>query len=92
MIEDETLANQSCEQMLGTKLWKLLWLKTEKNKKLTKTAPNMLWAYRSIAKLGGWKDTKRTGRASVKVLWEGWSLLETIFEGYDFAISIDEKI
>ena len=92
MIEDETLANQSCEQMLGTKLWKLLWLKTEKEKKLTKTAPNMLWAYRSIAKLGGWKDTKRTGRASVKVLWEGWSLLGTMFEGYDLAISIDEKI
>ncbi|PSV78723.1 IS4 family transposase, partial [Photobacterium leiognathi] len=41
--------------------------------------------YKSIARLGGWKDTKRTGRASVKTLWQGWFRLQTILEGYELA-------
>ncbi|KZN44159.1 hypothetical protein N482_17320 [Pseudoalteromonas luteoviolacea NCIMB 1942] len=45
--------------------WKLLWLKRIKTK-LPDSAPDMKWAYQELAKLGGWKNTKRTGRASVK--------------------------
>ncbi|MBD6989830.1 IS4 family transposase, partial [Vibrio parahaemolyticus] len=51
--------------------------------------PDMGWAYKNLAKLGGWKDTKRTGRASIKVLWEGWFKLQTILEGYELAMSLD---
>ena len=52
--------NASCEQILSAKAWKLLWLKRIKTA-LPDRAPNMSWAYQELAKLGGWKDTKRTG-------------------------------
>jgi hypothetical protein len=53
------------------------------------SAPSLKWAYTELAKLGGWKDTKRTGRASVKVIWQGWFKLQTILEGYELAMSLD---
>ncbi|MBJ2149171.1 IS4 family transposase, partial [Vibrio sp. IB15] len=46
--------------------------------------------YKGIARLGGWKDSKRTGRASIKVLWQGWFRLQTILEGYELAKSLDQ--
>lgn len=78
----------SCEKVLSPKAWKLLWLKRV-NKTLPDSAPSMEWAYTELAKLGGWKDTKRTGRASVKVIWQGWFKLQTILEGYELAMSLD---
>ena len=62
--------NPSCEQVLSGKTLKLLWLKRVKTT-LPDTAPNMIWAYEELARLGGWKDTKRTGHASIKVLMQG---------------------
>lgn len=78
----------SCEHLLSNRAWKLLWLKLESNS-LPQRAPDTLWAYKALAKLGGWKDTKRTGRASVQVLWEGWFKLQTILEGYELAMSLN---
>ena len=83
--------NSSCEQVLSTKAWKLLWLKRIKAK-LPDNAPDMKWAYQELARLGGWKDTKRTGRASVKVLWQGWLKLQTILEGYELAKSLESDL
>ncbi|MEW6990703.1 IS4 family transposase [Colwelliaceae bacterium 6441] len=83
--------NSSCEQILSSKAWKLLWLKRIKTK-LPDSAPDMKWAYQELAKLGGWKDTKRTGRASVKVLWQGWLKLQAILEGYDLAKSLESDL
>ncbi|PHY64201.1 hypothetical protein CS023_07715 [Shewanella xiamenensis] len=54
-------------------------------------APDMQWAYERLARLGGWKDTKRTGRACVEVLWEGWFRLQTILEGYELAMSLNHE-
>ncbi|KZX00569.1 group II intron-encoding maturase, partial [Pseudoalteromonas luteoviolacea] len=45
-----------------------------------------------IAQKGGWKDTKRTGRASVKVIWQGWLKLQAILEGYDLAKSLESDL
>ncbi|AQS40357.1 hypothetical protein Sps_05288 [Shewanella psychrophila] len=78
----------SCEQVLSTKAWKLLWLKRV-GSELPKEAPNMGWAYQELARLGGWKDTKRTGKASVKVIWQGWLKLQTTLEGYELAMSLE---
>ena len=83
--------NLNCEYVLSTKAWKLLWLKSVKTN-LPTTTPNMLWAYQELAKLGGWKDTKRTGRASVKVLWQGWLKLQAILEGYELAKSLESDL
>ncbi|NUJ40294.1 hypothetical protein HUS62_17635 [Pseudoalteromonas sp. 0303] len=81
----------SCEQLLSPKAWKLLWLKRIKTP-LPETTPNMSWAYEELAKLGGWKDTKRTGCASVSVLWQGWLKLQAILEGYDLAKSLESDL
>ncbi|WP_199611113.1 IS4 family transposase [Flocculibacter collagenilyticus] len=81
----------SCEQVLSPTAWKLLWLKRMKSQ-LPDSVPNMSWAYQELAKLGGWKDTKRTGRASVKVLWQGWFKLQTILEGYELAKSLESNL
>lgn len=88
---NEQSENTSCEQVLSPKAWKLLWLKQIKTK-LPATTPNMSWAYQELAKLGGWKDTKRTGKASVKVLWQGWLKLQAILEGYDLAKSLETNL
>ncbi len=90
MNESKELSSSCCERVLKGKAWKLMWLKLEK-KKLPKEAPNISWAYKSIARLGGWKDTKRTGRASVKTLWQGWFRLQTILEGYELAKSLEHN-
>lgn len=81
----------NCEQILSSKSWKLLWLKRIKAP-LPKDIPSMKWAYEELAKLGGWKDTKRTGRASVKVIWQGWFKLQTILEGYELAKAIEADL
>lgn len=83
--------NVNCEQILSSKAWKLLWLKRIKTQ-LPNDVPSMKWAYEELAKLGGWKDTKRTGRASVKVIWQGWFKLQTILEGYDMAKSLESDL
>jgi hypothetical protein len=90
MKEEGSGAAQSCERVLSPTSWKLLWLKREKMA-LPAAPPDMGWAYRSLAVLGGWKDTKRTGRASISVLWQGWFKLQTILEGYELAMSLDRE-
>lgn len=86
--EEPSAQEQGCEAVLGATGWKLLWRKLEK-KPLPGKAPDMGWAYRSLATLGGWKNTKRTGRASIAALWEGWFRLQTLLEGYELALSLE---
>ncbi|CAG22782.1 IS4-like element ISPpr3 family transposase [Photobacterium profundum] len=79
---------ESCESVLSPIGWKLLWLKRE-NKPLPNEVPSIRWAYLALAKLGGWNDSKRTGRAGWPVLWDGWFKLQTIIEGYHLAQSLE---
>ena len=87
----EEKQNESCEQVLSPVEWKLLWVKQE-GKELPKKAPNLKWAYLSLAKMGHWHDSKRTGRAGWIVIWEGWFKLQDIVEGYRLAKSLDQEI
>ena len=68
LMEIQTWQGQedvSCEERLQEQ--KLLWLCP---------AVSAGWAYRAVAKLGGWYDTKRTGRAGPKALRQGLEKLE----------------
>ncbi|WP_254693731.1 hypothetical protein [Shewanella sp. MEBiC00475] len=47
-----------------------------------KGAQSLKWSYQSIAKLGGFTDTKPTGIASWTAVWEGWSTLQSHVVGY----------
>lgn len=81
--------SESCESVLSPLSWKLLWMKRE-SKPLPSEAPSMHWAYVNLAKLAGWQDSKRTGRAGWPTLWEGWFKLQTILEGYQLAKSLEQ--
>ena len=61
--------------------WRCLWLSTEKGP-LPKHKPSAQWAYRAVAKLGGWYDSKRTGRAGWQTLWDGWTKLQIRLQGW----------
>ena len=90
-LQDERGSLVSCESLFTPLEWKILWRKVEK-KKLPVKAPSMRWFYLSLGKLGGWKDTKRTGRVGWEVLWEGWFVLQSILEGYVLALSLEHDL
>jgi hypothetical protein len=75
----------TCEKVLSKDEWKVLWASTEHSKPLPKTAPSARWAFYAIAKLGGFADTKRTGRPSWDTVWHGWFRLQERLEGYQLS-------
>lgn len=82
----------SAEAYFSPIQWKVLWLTEQKLWKKTKrrkppgTAPTMQWAHMTLAKLGGFKDSKRTGRPGWDPLWDGYLDLEARVEGFKLAL------
>jgi len=70
-----------CSDILEPVQWRILWATTEK-KKPPHNAPSQQWAYYALAKLGGWLDTKGTGRVGWEALWRGWFRLTDRVEAY----------
>lgn len=85
----EQAKSVSCESVLSPLAWKILWLKTEKTQP-PKQAPSVHWAYLRLGKLAGWNDSKRTGIVGWERLWEGWFKLQTILDGYQLALSLEQ--
>jgi hypothetical protein len=84
-----TLAEQEkipCNILLSDIEWKILWKAIEK-KEFPKIVPSAAWAYKAIAKLGGWSDSKRIGKASWSTVWKGVFRLRERVEGYLVAVS-----
>lgn len=77
-------AELPCTRVLGDEEWKVLWSSTVKRRPPSKP-PNLAWAYRALAKLGGFLDTKRSGVASWATLWDGWYLLNERMQGFRLA-------
>lgn len=75
-------SEQSCQSLLEPMEWKILWMSTEKKRPLPEVPPSARWAYLAIARLGGFADTKRTGRPGWDALWEGWFRLQERLQGY----------
>lgn len=73
-----------CDEVLEEVEWQVLWLSREKTP-LPKVPPSLRWAYESVAKMGGWIDTKRTGRAGWMALWDGWFILQQRVDGVRLA-------
>lgn len=89
-VSEET-QNESCESVLSPVEWKLLWVKQE-GKAPPESPPTLKWACLSLAKLGRWYDSKRTGRPGWIVIWDGWFRLQEMVEGYKLAMSLDQEI
>jgi hypothetical protein len=65
-----------------TMLWLSMQPKNKAPKPVPEAYPDAQWIYTSIAKLGGWTDSKKLGKASWKTLWDGWFKLQERVEGY----------
>jgi len=74
----------TCDHVLKDDEWKVLWL-TCQNTPLPTSPPTTRWACLAIAKLGGFADTKRTGRPGWEAMWRGWQLLQERIEGFRLA-------
>ena len=79
------LEEQRCSSVLEEDEWRILMQHYKPRGHKGKEAPSMKWAYQSIAKLGGFTDTKRTGMASWTAIWEGWDELQVQVKGYRVA-------
>jgi hypothetical protein len=75
-----------CNTILSEIEWKILWKAIEK-KEFPKMIPSAAWAYKAIAKLGGWSDSKRNGKAAWATVWKGFFRLRERVEGYLVAVS-----
>jgi hypothetical protein len=64
------LTQQSCDTLLTATEWAVLYMTVHKSAPPLQ-APSADWAYRSIAKLGGWMNTQRTGRPGWQTIWSG---------------------
>ncbi len=82
----------SCTGNFSQLSWKILWKKIEKNKPLPKDAPSLHWAYYAMAKLGGWYDSRCTGRVGVKALWLGWQRLMALVESVEIIKELDLEL
>ena len=72
---------QACDSVLSQEEWECLWGATEPNTRIPRHAPPVLWALHAIARLAGWRDTKRTGRIGWATLWKGWAKLQDRVSG-----------
>jgi len=79
---DENGEEKCCLEALNEDEFFVLWRSIEKKKKIPVIKPSLNWAYKAIAKLAGWNDSKRTGKACWSKLWEGWYLLSHRLQGY----------
>jgi hypothetical protein len=85
VLVDKPPGKQDCSSILTETQWRVLWRKQEKRAYRKKTPPTTEWAYYALARLGGWKDSKRTGRVGWNALWDGWFKLDMLVEGYELA-------
>jgi hypothetical protein len=79
------------ESLLGPEEWRVLWRSTERRASPSKP-PSAQWAYRALAKLGGFTDTKGTGRPGWATLWDGWFRLQERLEGYRLAQQMETEM
>ncbi|MFO3118266.1 IS4 family transposase, partial [Legionella pneumophila serogroup 1] len=57
-------------------------------KSLPEIIPTAGWAYKAIARLGGWTDSKGTGKAAWSTIWKGWFRLKERIEGFRMAAEL----
>lgn len=76
-----------CERVLHREEWICLWMKINPKEKVPNQAPDIKWAWTSLARIAGWKDSKGTGQASPKTLWLGWQRLQNLVDGFRLAKS-----
>jgi hypothetical protein len=76
-----------CTGVLPDLYWVTLWRAIERDSPVPPQPPTCDWALRALAKLGGWNDSKRTGRPGYPALWQGWDRLLERVDALKLALS-----
>jgi hypothetical protein len=84
------LAEQSCERILTATEWVVLFIAVHK-KAPPAQPPSAEWAYRAIAKLGGWMNTQRSGRPGWQAIWSGLFRLAERVEAHLLALELCKR-
>ena len=88
-LNNETAAKRPCTDVLNDLEWKILWASDMKTPNaLPGQVPTLRWAYEAIARLGGFYDSKRTGRASWEAVYRGWQLLNDRVQSYRIMVTL----
>lgn len=74
-----------CSEVFSRTEWQVLWLGAE-TAPPPDEPPTIEWAWRALAKLGGWRDTQGTGRVGWLLMWRGWARLEQRVDGFELAL------
>lgn len=94
LLQLHRLANQAddddtpCDHVLDEDEWRCLWVTAETKTPMPESPPSVRWAFRTIAKLGGWYDTKKTGRVGWQTVWRGWFRLQEYVVGWRAARAV----
>lgn len=92
-LDNAHAAQQPCTDVLSDLQWKVLWASDAKNPRvLPKTTPTLRWAHDAIARLGGFYNSKRTGRASWATIYEGWTRLDDRVQSYHLLTALGSAI
>lgn len=86
---NESESGVNCATVLEDEQWRVLWATTEKTA-TPREPPSARWAFLALARLGGFTDTKRTGRPGWATIWHGWFRLQERVEGYRLAKAAGE--
>ncbi len=78
-----------CTVAFSEAQWSCLFAKLEPDHPVPRRPPTVAWAFSALAKLAGWRDTKRTGRIGWQTLWRGWAKLDSLVEGWTLAQGSD---
>ena len=76
---------ESCAAILSTPHWQCLAAKMNPDDTIPKRPPTISWVLDAIARLAGWRDTKRSGQIGWQTLWRGWAKLQELVEGWNLA-------
>ena len=74
--------NTLADCVVGDEEWKVLWLTYYEGKPLPDAVPTLSWLLHTVAKVGGWCDSKRTGIPGWLVVWKGWAKLQDRLHTY----------
>ena len=74
--------NTLADCVVGDEEWKVLWLTYYEGKPLPDAVPTLSWLLHTVAKVGGWCDSKRTGIPGWLVVWKGWAKLQDRLHNY----------
>lgn len=85
-VPERPASPRLCTQALSAIQWLTLWQATERGSPPPGQPPSCAWALAAVAKLGGWMDSKHTGRPGYPSLWRGWDKLLDRVEAVELAL------